>query len=275
MKPVCLTIAGFDGSGGAGLQADLKTLMALGCYGTCTLTALPVQNTCGVQACYSLPPDAIQAQLKAVCDDIPPAAVKIGMLHQAAIIEVVAQFLQSLDGKIPVVLDPVLVAKSGDALLTPPALETLQTQLLPLATVVTPNLPEAQALAKQTTQDLNQLGKVLLSQGAQAVLIKGGHLQQHHCSDVLVRPDHPPLFLEAQRIDTRNDHGTGCTLSAALAAALAYGYSLPQACVIAKQYLWQALQAARNDHYGHGHGSVNHAYAIAPLINQLAEHYDD
>ena len=269
--PVCLTIAGFDGSGGAGLQADLKTFMALGCYGTSVLTSLPVQNTCGVKACYSIPVAAVSEQLRTVCEDIRPDAIKIGMLQSIAVIEVVAAFLQTLNPEIPIVLDPVLVAKSGDHLLQPEAIAAMQTQLLPQATVITPNLPEAQALARQSTQDLAVLGRALLAKGAQAVLIKGGHFHDAVCSDVLLQHDAAPIVLRAKRIETRNNHGTGCTLSAALAAMLAQGYTLPKACHIAKQYLWQALLAAQHDHYGYGHGSVRHGYAVIPPLNIFKE----
>jgi len=275
MMPVCLTIAGFDGSGGAGLQADLKTFMALGCYGTSVLTSLPVQNTCGVVDCYTIPLEAIQAQLKTVCEDIPPDVVKIGMLHNTAVIEVVAEFLQTLNPKIPIVLDPVLVAKSGDHLLEPQAVVALQTYLLPKATVITPNVPEAQELTGKQTDDLLTLGKALLAQGTQAILIKGGHLDNDVCRDVLLQHHTAPQTFCAQRIQTRNNHGTGCTVSAALAAALAQGYILPRACSIAKRYLWQALLAAQHDRYGQGHGSVCHAYAVIPPFNTLAEDNHD
>ena len=261
MQYKCLSIAGFDGSGGAGLQADLKTFSALGCYGMTVLTALPVQNTMGVRSCYDIPLAAIREQLEAIFDDIMPNSIKIGMLFRREIVELVAHFLDEHAEGIPIVLDPVMVAKSGDYLLLPDAVNALKTQLIPLATLITPNLPEALALTAEhvdmQTQALN-----ILQLGAKAVLLKGGHQEGHESNDLYLNQNGESLWLNSPRINTRNTHGTGCTLSAAIAAQLARGQPLKNACRLAKNYLFDALQAAQYDSVGHGHGPVHHFHGI-------------
>jgi hydroxymethylpyrimidine/phosphomethylpyrimidine kinase len=259
MQYKCLSIAGFDGSGGAGIQADLKTFSALGCYGMTVLTALPVQNTCGVRNCYDIPLQAIQEQLEAIFDDIIPDSIKIGMLFSAPIIELVAKFLRDNALHIPIVLDPVMVAKSGDALLLPEAVETLKSQLIPLATIITPNLPEAHTLvgAAETSE---ALAVKLLSLGAQAVLLKGGHAGGANADDLFVNQAGQSIWLRAPRIDSNNTHGTGCTLSAAICAGLARNMSLIDACKYAKQYLFQAMLHSNDHSVGKGHGPVHHFY---------------
>ena len=261
MQYKCLSIAGFDGSGGAGLQADLKTFSALGCYGMTVLTAVPVQNTCGVRACYDLPLSCIQEQLACLFDDIIPDSIKIGMLFSSDIIKVVADFLKPYADAIPIVLDPVMVAKSGDPLLLPDAVEALKKELIPLATLITPNLPEAYALAFET-ESMDLLADTLLALGPQAVLLKGGHLAGNETNDLFVDTNGTHIWLKGKRIMSKNTHGTGCTLSAAVAAYLARQLPLIDACRQAKTYLSGAIQAAQEVSVGHGHGPVHHFYDI-------------
>ncbi len=219
LKYTCLSIAGFDGSGGAGIQADLKTFSALGCYGMIVLTALPVQNTCGVKNCYDIPLLAIKEQLETIFADIIPHSIKIGMLFSAPIIELVADFLCEHAREIPIVLDPVIFAKSGHALLLPNAIETLKKKLFPIATIVTPNLPEACLLADTKETDPYILTKKILQFGAKSVLLKGGHGETASSND---------LFF--------NEDGSFECLSAAICALFAQNYSLLNACKYAKQY---------------------------------------
>lgn len=258
MKYKCLSIAGFDGSGGAGVQADLKTFSALGCYGMTVLTALPVQNTCGVRNCYDIPLACIQEQLEAIFDDITPDAIKIGMLFSSEIIELVAAFLQDRARDIPMVLDPVMVAKSGARLLKEDAVSALKAQLIPLSSIITPNVPEARALIPGEDEK-RALARKLLDLGCGAVLLKGGH-ENTATADDLFLSRHEETLLSAERIVSKNTHGTGCTLSAAIASFLAKKAPLLQACRLAKQYLSQALLAAKEDSVGKGHGPVHHFY---------------
>lgn len=263
MQYTCLSIAGFDGSGGAGIQADLKTFSALGCYGMTVLTAIPIQNTCGVKKCYDLPLTCIADQLEAIFEDIVPNSIKIGMLFSTPIIECVSDFLEKHAPNIPIVLDPVMMAKSGDPLLLPEAMESLKTRLIPLATIITPNLPEAYAITQSPPSDMTQLAETLMGMHAQNVLLKGGHQDQHDQSnDLLLQQNHSPIWLHGPRIPSKNTHGTGCTLSAAIAAFLAQGSSLEQACRQAKKYLLGAIQATQHSSVGKGQGPVHHFYAM-------------
>ncbi|NNM59171.1 MAG: bifunctional hydroxymethylpyrimidine kinase/phosphomethylpyrimidine kinase [Legionellales bacterium] len=261
MKYKCLSIAGFDGSGGAGIQADLKTFSALRCYGTTVLTALPIQNTCGVRNCFDLPLAAIQEQLDCIFEDITPDSIKIGMLFSRPIIELVSAFLVKHAKNIPIVLDPVMVAKSGHSLLLPDAIETLKSTLIPLATIITPNLPEAYRLVGET-KDIEALGESLLRLGAKAILLKGGHADGVNSNDLFLDQHGNKRSFEAPRIDSRNTHGTGCTLSAAICAYLSRGESLIDACHLAKTYLFEAILAAKDHSVGKGHGSVHHFHAF-------------
>jgi hydroxymethylpyrimidine/phosphomethylpyrimidine kinase len=258
--PICLTIAGSDSGGGAGIQADLKTFSAMGVYGASVVTAVTAQNTRAVTAVAEMTPDMVAAQMQAVFDDLDVAAVKVGMLASVPLITVVARHLQGL--RCPVVVDPVMVAKSGDALLQEGALPALRELLLPLATLLTPNLPEAarllQAEPAATPAQVLEQGKALLAMGAAAVLMKGGHAEGDTCVDLLVTRDAPPLRLEAPRLPTRHTHGTGCTLSSAIAAELAKGRSLPQAFTQAHAYLQGAIRAAGQLQVGGGRGPVHH-----------------
>ncbi|TYO89482.1 bifunctional hydroxymethylpyrimidine kinase/phosphomethylpyrimidine kinase [Oceanicella actignis] len=265
MTPVALTIAGSDSGGGAGVQADLKTFAALGVHGACALTAVTAQNTCAVTAAQALEPALVRAQIAAVAADMPPAAVKIGMLANAEIVEAVVESLDLLAA--PAVLDPVMTAKSGDALLSPDAEDALRARLLPRAALVTPNLPEAARLlgrppARDAAEALSQ-ARALVALGARAALVKGGHAEGEICRDVLVWPGGEVAFA-APRIATRRTHGTGCTLSAAIAALLARGWALPDAVGRAHAWLHAAIRAADALAVGRGRGPVHHFHALWP-----------
>lgn len=255
-----LSIAGFDGSGGAGIQADLKTFSALGCYGMTVLTALPVQNTCGVSQCYDLPLSAIADQLEAIFSDIRPDSIKIGMLANAEIIELVASYLEKNARDIPIVLDPVMMAKSGAPLLQLEAIDVLKQTLIPLCTIITPNLPEACLLLGNTQdQSMSDMAKALLDLGSEYVLLKAGHAKGSQVNDLLVNREQE-LVLTSERIVTKNTHGTGCTLSAAIAAGLAKGLPMQQVAQVAKNYVFEAIKSAAINSVGQGHGPVHHFY---------------
>lgn len=261
--PVALSIAGSDSGGGAGIQADLKTFSALGVYGMTAITAITAQNTLGVQGVEGISPAMVTAQIRAVLADIPPGAVKIGMLGTVPIIEAVAEGLAGYAG--PVVLDPVMVAKSGDPLLADDAAEALARILLPRAAVLTPNLPEAARLlgrheAADAAETLAQ-GEALRALGAQAVLMKGGHAAGETCTDRLLSAAGVTEF-SAPRIATRNTHGTGCTLSSAIAAGLAKGMTVQQATTLAHGWLHRAILAADGLGVGAGHGPVHHFHEV-------------
>ena len=263
MVPIALTIAGSDSGGGAGIQADLKTFSALGVYGASVVTALTAQNTCTVSMIEPASQSMIAAQMAAVLGDLDVRAIKLGMLGDAAAIASVAQGLAGCG--LPVVLDPVMVAKSGDRLLPPEALEALRRHLLPLATLLTPNLPEAADLlgcAQASTEaEMTLQGHALRALGPQAVLMKGGHGAGDICVDLLITAT-GVTRLTASRRATRNSHGTGCTLSAAVAAGLAQGLALPEAVTRAHTYLQGAIAAADGLGVGHGHGPVHHFYKV-------------
>lgn len=260
MQYKCLSIAGFDGSGGAGIQADLKTFSAFGCYGMTVLTALPIQNTQGVKNCYALSLECIEDQLHTIFEDIIPDCIKIGMLSSASIITLISGFLQQNAKHIPIVLDPVMVAKNGTPLLAEEALETLKREMIPLATLLTPNLPEAHQLVGKATYNMFELGEALLELGPQSVLVKGGHSKTLNCDDLFLDQHGQPTLLRAKRILSNNTHGTGCTLSAAICASIARGFSTEKACIIAKNYLSNAIKAAKNLNIAKGCGPVHHFY---------------
>ncbi|MGH2340073.1 bifunctional hydroxymethylpyrimidine kinase/phosphomethylpyrimidine kinase [Segnochrobactraceae bacterium EtOH-i3] len=263
MTAIAVTIAGSDSGGGAGIQADLKTFSALGVYGASVLTALTAQNTLGVTAIHDVPPAFVRAQIDAVFSDLDVDAVKIGMLSQPEVIAAVADGLAAF-GATRVVLDPVMVAASGDPLIADAAVQTLIDRLIPLADLVTPNLPEAARLTGRPVADDEDdriaQGEILLGYGARAVLMKGGHGSGPEAVDLLVRPGHPPERYTAPRLASRNTHGTGCTLSSAIAAGLARGRRMPDAVRQAKAYLTGALAAADSQHIGAGHGPVHHFF---------------
>ncbi|MHC0052526.1 bifunctional hydroxymethylpyrimidine kinase/phosphomethylpyrimidine kinase [Actibacterium sp. D379-3] len=263
MTPSALTIAGSDSGGGAGIQADLKTFSALGVFGTSAITAITAQNTRDVIAVTPVPDGMVAAQIGAVLDDIRIDAIKIGMLGAPSLIETVAQALRGFEG--PVILDPVMVAKSGAALLPDGATEALVRILLPRADVLTPNLPEAARLLNapmaHTAEEVRSQGARLCALGARAVVMKGGHAAGDICVDWLVT-DAGAICLEAPRIATRNTHGTGCTLSSAIAAELAKGAGLETALRRAHGWLHGAIRAADSLEIGTGHGPVHHFHEV-------------
>ncbi|WP_406855787.1 bifunctional hydroxymethylpyrimidine kinase/phosphomethylpyrimidine kinase [Alsobacter sp. KACC 23698] len=261
--PIAVTIAGSDSGGGAGIQADLKTFSALGVYGATVVTALTAQNTVGVQGIHDVPAAFIAQQMDSVFSDLAVDAVKIGMLSQAAVIETVAAGLERR-GVSRIVLDPVMIATSGDRLIALDAVQALRTVLIPRACLITPNLPEAAALldapVAHREDEMRRQGEALLAAGARAVLMKGGHGAGDRSVDLLVEPAGTTRF-EGPRVATRNTHGTGCSLSAAIAAGLAKGLDLREAVGAAKTWLTSALQAADTLRIGHGHGPVHHFHA--------------
>jgi len=262
--PNVLTIAGSDSGGGAGIQADLKTFAALRTYGASAVTAVTAQNTQGVRAVHQVPPDMIAGQVAAVFDDLDVGAIKIGMIGGAEAIAAVASALERAP-RVPVVLDPVMVAASGDALLAPGAEAALKQQLLSFADVLTPNLPEAARLLEvEPAGDegaMRAQAEALAALGPKAVLIKGGHGSGDEALDILFDSRDLARFT-ALRVPTRNVHGTGCTLSSAIAALLARGFTLHEAVRQAKMYLTSALSEADKLSVGHGGGPLNHFYAL-------------
>jgi hydroxymethylpyrimidine/phosphomethylpyrimidine kinase len=265
--PRLLTIAGSDSGGGAGVQADLKTFSALGCFGMTAITALTAQNTTGVRAIHAVPSDILAAQIDAVVEDIGVDVVKIGMLHSAATVHTVVEALERHDLR-RVVLDPVMVATSGAALIDPSAITALVRLLFPRALLITPNLDEAAMLVgRPLVSEADMLGAAqeLLGMGARAVLLKGGHLAGDTVADLLLRAGEPALWLRAPRIATPNTHGTGCTLSSAIAARLALGDDLPEAVQHARDYVRHALAAGALVRTGAGSGPLNHGFAPQPM----------
>ena len=263
MTPIAVTIAGSDSGGGAGIQADLKTFSALGVYGASVITALTAQNTHGVSGIHDVPADFVRAQIDAVFSDLDVKAVKIGMLSQPAVIEAVAEGLER-HRQGTIVLDPVMVAASGDRLLVPEAIDVMRRLLIPRALVLTPNLPEAAALLDappaQTEAEMRGQAERLLALGPKAVLIKGGHADGAESVDLLVEPT-AFVRLAAERIATDNTHGTGCTLSSAIAAGLAKDLDLAEAVRQAKAYVTASIAASDRLSIGSGRGPVHHLHA--------------
>ncbi len=261
MRGRVLVIAGSDSGGGAGIQADIKTITALGGYAATAITALTAQDTFGVNGVHAVPPAFVRAQMRAVLDDIGADAVKTGMLGDAAMIGAICDELAPLAGNVPVVVDPVMVAKGGARLLEEAAVETLLRRLLPLAAVLTPNLPEAQALLGYSVDAaaMGEAAEALRALGAAAVLLKGGHLPGDEVVDVLATSAGTAWF-RAPRIATSSTHGTGCTLASAIAAGLAQGMALHHAVARARAYVRAALATAPG--FGGGHGPLNHAVTV-------------
>jgi hydroxymethylpyrimidine/phosphomethylpyrimidine kinase len=258
-----LTIAGSDSGGGAGIQADLKTIAANGCYGMSVITALTAQNTLGVTGIHAVPVEFVAAQMEAVLSDIGVDAVKIGMLFSPELIRTVAENLQKFDIR-TVVLDPVMVAQSGDKLLQDEAIEALKQYLIPLAHLITPNLPETSVLLGRdilTAEAIEDAAVELAAMGCGNVLIKGGHLEGSDSDDCLyLGPEQRMIILPGERIATRNNHGTGCTLSSAIASFIARGETIENAVRRAKDYITGAIRAGAEYSIGHGHGPVHHFY---------------
>lgn len=263
MRYICaLTIAGSDSCGGAGVQADIKTMSALGVYAASAITAVTVQNTQGVQAIQAIEPEIVAGQIKAVMDDIQPNTVKIGMVNDKATIQTIADTLKLYPGT-TLVVDPVMVSTSGSMLMQQDALDIFCRQLLPMANLLTPNIPEASVLSHtsiQTADDMDQAAQRILALGCEAVLIKGGHLEGDRKIDKLYLADGRTEVYEHVTIETHNTHGTGCTLSSAIASFLARGLKMCQAIAQAKDYLSQAIEAGKDVEIGKGHGPVDHFF---------------
>lgn len=259
MKGRVLVIAGSDSGGGAGIQADIKTITALGAFAATAITALTAQNTLGVHGVMPVPPDFLRQQIEVVLSDIGADVIKIGMLGDVATIGTVCDALEDFAPDVPVVLDPVMVAKGGHALLADRAVDSLRTRLLPLSAVITPNLPEAEALTGltiRTVADMRVAATALLAMGVPAVLLKGGHLESDTVTDLLATASGIEAF-PAPRIQTRHTHGTGCTTASAVAAGLAQGMSLRDTVLRARDYVTAAIASAPG--FGKGHGPLNHA----------------
>ncbi|QFT11459.1 bifunctional hydroxymethylpyrimidine kinase/phosphomethylpyrimidine kinase [Vibrio sp. THAF190c] len=262
--PIVLTIAGSDSGGGAGIQADIKAMSATGSFACSVITAITSQNTQGVSAIFPIPLDHVASQLDAVFSDLNVVAVKVGMLADSNIIKVVADKIKQYQPK-HLVIDPVMVATSGDLLLEQSAISTLKEALIPLADIITPNLPEGAALTGKpvpaSEADMQDMVEELRSLGAKAVLLKGGHLEQdENSNDLLILPASTAL-ISAKRFPTKNTHGTGCTLSSAIASYLAQGNELTQSVELGKRYISEAIAHADQLNVGQGHGPVNHFYA--------------
>ncbi len=256
-----LVIAGSDSGGGAGIQADIKTVTALGGFAMTAITALTAQNTLGVHGVMPVPDDFIARQMEVVLSDIGADAIKTGMLHASAVIETVLRALED-HSNLPLIVDPVMVAKGGASLLEEAAVQTLRDRLVPRAFLITPNIPEAEVLTGLTIRtgaDMASAGRMLLALGAQAALIKGGHMQGDRLEDWLVTADDAVCFTSA-RLETRHTHGTGCTLASAITCGVAQGMTLPDAVARARDYVLQAIHTAPG--YGGGHGPLNHGHGL-------------
>ena len=262
MRGRVLICAGSDSGGGAGIQADIKAVTALGGFASTAITALTAQNTQGVHGIQDVPVAFLAQQMEVVLEDIGADAVKTGMLHTAEVIRTICSVLDRLAPAVPVVVDPVMVAKGGARLIDESALDTLKTDLLPRASVLTPNVPEAEILAGSTIrieEDLLQVGRALLAMGPSAVLMKGGHLDGDGVVDILVTAEGEHR-MRGPRVDTRHTHGTGCTLSSAIACGLAQGLAMEAAVQRARDYVLTAIQSAPG--FGGGHGPLNHAHTV-------------
>lgn len=271
-----LTIAGSDSSGGAGIQADIKTMSALGVYASCAITAVTAQNTLGVQSVSAVPSTIVKQQIRSVLSDIRPQAIKIGMVNDIATIRAIVETLVHYPCSV-IVVDPVMVATSGDSLMQKNALSVFCKELLPLASIVTPNIPEAEILAGMKIKDSNDAriaARRIATYGCPDILIKGGHQTGRNKTDYLFDFSSSPyseyVFTE-QTIDTKNTHGTGCTLSSAIAAFLARGMQMADAVACAKSFIHKALAAGKDVKIGDGHGPVNHFFAPEPLIKKCEQ----
>lgn len=267
--PCVLTIAGSDCSGGAGIQADIKTISALGTYAASAITAITVQNTCGVTGIHPVPPSYVKGQIEAVMTDIRPRAVKIGMINDVEIVQVIAESLKKFKPEF-VVFDPVMVSTSGCKLMEDDAIEAITTLLMPLASIITPNLSETEVLTGKQIRNIEMMktaSRELLNYGCRAVLVKGGHLEDGNMCDVLQLKDEsePHLFMAQKKVESHNTHGTGCTLSSAIATFLALGNNMPEAVKQAKEYVYQGILSGKDVHIGEGHGPLNHFHSPVPM----------
>ncbi|PWG81667.1 bifunctional hydroxymethylpyrimidine kinase/phosphomethylpyrimidine kinase [Pararcticibacter amylolyticus] len=257
-----LTIAGSDSGGGAGIQADLKTFASLGCFGTSAITAITVQNTVGVKDIHSIPVNIVAGQIRAVMDDLKPSAIKIGMVHSAELASAIANTLKDYRD-VPVILDPVMVATSGDRLIQKETVEVLKKELFPLATLVTPNLDEAEILSGmevRSPETMEEAAHLILQTGCNAVLVKGGHLKRDTLQDIYLDRMGTATTISSAYIDTNNTHGTGCTLSSAIASFVARGLPLAEAVLEAGKYVHQAIAEGSDVKTGEGNGPLNHFF---------------
>lgn len=271
--PTVLSIAGTDPTGGAGIQADLKTFAALGCYGMSVITALVAQNTRGVQAIHSVPVDFVKAQLTAVLEDIKPDAIKIGMVHTLELVTGIAETLKQYPD-IPVVFDPVMIATSGDRLIEETTVSGIVEQLFPLSTIITPNLDEAGLLINAPIKTVEQMytsGYQIIKLGCNALLLKGGHLESAQLTSLLFDGNKDVEVYTSSKIETKNMHGSGCTLSSAIASYLARGESLSGAVALAQDYVHGAILNAKDVIIGHGNGPLNHSYNPQKMIQYEME----
>jgi len=266
--PSVLTIAGFDSSGGAGIQADIKTISALGCYATSVLTALPVQNTMGVRKIYPIVMEAVADQIEAVLDDIVPNSIKIGMVHTPQLVETIVNTLNKYP-KIPIVFDPVMVATSGHRLIEEETILMLVEKLFPIAAVITPNMDEASILAGmevKTLEDMEVAGKKILKSGCRNILLKGGHQESPTLISLFFDENGKEYSFETEKFITNNTHGSGCSLSSAIAAYLARGEKLFKAVELAQQYVFEAINNGKDVVTGKGNGPLNHFFNPHKLI---------
>lgn len=271
--PIALTIAGSDSGGGAGIQADIKTFSALGVFGTSVITSVTAQNTQGVRGIQAISPEILRGQMDAVFEDFVIDAVKTGMLHNREAVGIVAESIRTFSPSF-VIVDPVMISTSGSMLLDSNAIDSMVQELFPLATLITPNLDEAKYLTGITIRsvsDMEQAARKLQEAGCRSVLMKGGHLKDQEMTDLLIIGNETPIRLTTSVIHTDNSHGTGCTLSSAIAAYLALGNQLTEAVRLAKQYITSALSAGSDVHIGHGHGPVNHFFSPIPLLKIKTE----
>lgn len=272
MQGRVLVIAGSDSGGGAGIQADIKAITALGNYAATAITALTAQNTLGVFGVVPVDPDFVGQQMDLVLSDIGADAIKTGMLHSADVIEVVVRVLEKRAANVPLVIDPVMIAKGGAPLLDGPALYALRRRLIPRAALVTPNAPEAAAIAQldvNSEADMSAAADAILALGASAVLIKGGHLPGEEILDLLRTADGEQLEFRQSRIETTSTHGTGCTLASAIAAGIAEGFTLRDSVSRAEDYVRKAILGAPG--FGHGHGPLDHAHPLRTFNGPKAE----
>jgi hydroxymethylpyrimidine/phosphomethylpyrimidine kinase len=271
--PVVLSIAGSDSGGGAGIQADLKTISALGCFGTTAITALTVQNTLGVSGIHPIPVDFVKAQIKAVMDDLKPSAIKMGMVHSADLAIGIAEALSDYPN-VPVIFDPVMVATSGDLLIANNIVETLKQYLFPIAKLITPNLDEAAILTGmeiKTIGDMKEAAVQIMRYGCNAVLIKGGHLKGPDLFDVYLDKADNECVFKSTAVDTVNTHGTGCSLSSAIASFIALGNDLGISISNSKKYIQQAIEQGKDVKTGDGQGPLNHFFDPQKLVKHEME----
>ncbi|MGD1317872.1 bifunctional hydroxymethylpyrimidine kinase/phosphomethylpyrimidine kinase [Chryseobacterium sp. 2R14A] len=270
--PSVLTIAGFDGSGGAGIQADIKTISALGCYATSVLTALPVQNTQGVRNIFPIPVEVVSEQIEAILDDIFPDAIKIGMVHTPELVETIVKTLAKYK-KVPIVFDPVMVATSGHRLIEEKTIETIIEKLFPISDIITPNMDEAAILAKMGVKNLDDMkiaGERIKELGCKNILLKGGHLETEMITSLLYNDQNDYQTFKSEKVDTKNTHGSGCTLSSAIASFIARGKSMDEAIAFAQYYVSEAVLKGSDVQTGKGNGPLNHFFSPQKLIkNEL------